>query len=228
MLKAIFIFIGAPGSGKGTIAKFCVERLDFFQLSTGDLFRKHIAEQTLLGQRIDNVIKAGKLVDDATTTEMVTNWFEKESEKYLSVILDGYPRTKIQAELFDKFMKENHPGVDVHVVKFEVLVEEIIARLNSRVICKNKNCQKIYSTRTNSFKISTDSMKCKVCGADVVHRKDDAPEVVRNRLEVYSKHENVLLEFYKEIGQPVVGLDVNCPPEKVFDKFKKAFSIEGE
>ena len=228
LLRKIFIFIGAPGSGKGTIAKLCVDRFGFFQLSTGDLFRKHIAEQTSLGRQIDNDIKAGKLVSDVVTTEMVTSWFTSQSEKYHSVILDGFPRTRMQAELFDRFMKESYKSVSVYIVNFEVAVKEIVDRLGSRIVCSNKDCQKIYSTRGKDFIGSLDGMICKECGARLVQRRDDRPEVVLNRFETYREHEKLLLGFYKEIGQSITLLDASFSPEEIFDNFKRIFDIEGE
>src|SRR5438105_2140053 len=98
----IFIFLGPPGSGKGSVSRLCIKDLGWVQLSTGNLCRKHIAKQTEIGKEIDFAIKSGKLVSDDLITNMVLEWFQKDFDDSHTVILDGYPRTIMQAQAFTK------------------------------------------------------------------------------------------------------------------------------
>ena len=101
-IDRVILFIGPPGSGKGTLSQKCVQKLGWQQISTGDLCRRHIAKQTEIGKSIDFAIKSGKLVSDGLISQMVFDWFRQENIESDVVILDGYPRTVNQAKDFDE------------------------------------------------------------------------------------------------------------------------------
>ena len=107
--KTIFSLFGAPGSGKGTLAEKCAQNLDFNVLSTGNLCRKHIADKTELGEKLQKYIDTGKLVPDNIITVIVKGWLKENTKDNKAIILDGYPRTKKQAELLLDILKEAFP-----------------------------------------------------------------------------------------------------------------------
>jgi len=213
----IYSFLGPPGSGKGTLARFCGEKLGIKTLSTGDLCRKHIALSTELGKKIKDCIADGHLISDQLITDMVKGWLKEVDLSKDSIILDGYPRTQMQAELFLSFLHENHPDVLFVVISFEIPAEEIINRLEQRLVCKNKACQAIYSAavppRTSGV--------CDHCHSDLVRRADDKQEVVRERLKGYPAHRDALLDFYRSAHVSIETLDVaGLVPAQVFGSFR--------
>ena len=223
VLKNIFVFIGPPGSGKGSLAGLCVDQLGFRQLSTGNLFRKHISEQTELGRQIDFVIKSGKLVDDSIVAKLVEDWLIEMSKTSTSIVLDGYPRTTTQARFLNIFLSKQFPYVKQNVIKLEISDEEIIKRLSSRAICKK--CQAVYSLAEGSLQRPKDGQICDKCGDQLFQRPDDDPEAIKMRLIVYHKHEQKILDFYKEIDREVIKLDVGRSLESIFKDFMHMFSL---
>ena len=221
MVKKIFIFIGAPGSGKGSLAHKCTADFDCVQLSTGNLFRKHISEETELGRQIDLTLKSGRLVDDDIVTKMVEQWFETVARTSSQVILDGFPRTQYQAEIFDKFLKESFGSLLPQIVKLNISDEEVIRRLSGRLICNNKECQAVYSAVKGSSLAPKRYMTCDKCSSALISRKDDDPEAIKKRLGLYHRHDTELLDFYKRLGYPIINLSVERPLADTFDEFKR-------
>ena len=115
--RTIYSFFGPPGSGKGTLAQKLVSRNNFQMLSTGNLCRQHVAQETAFGKMLDGYVKQGHLIPDALVTDMVIDWITTQSDKESPIILDGFPRTKGQAELFLAFVKQT-PDVDFSVISF--------------------------------------------------------------------------------------------------------------
>ena len=109
--KKIIVFLGAPGSGKGALSRLCIESFGWKQLSTGNLCRKHVSEGTALGQQIDFALKSGTLVSDDVIIAMGREWIEQEIEGAEGLILDGFPRTVVQATGFLKFFDEKYAHV---------------------------------------------------------------------------------------------------------------------
>jgi adenylate kinase family enzyme len=130
----VFIFIGPPGAGKGSLSTLCVRRFGWVQISTGNLCRKHIAEQTKIGKEIDLIIKSGKLINDDLINTMVFEWFNEHAGRSSGIIFDGYPRTVAQAEAFGAMLNEMFPAVRVHVVLFELADDVVVDRLCSRYV----------------------------------------------------------------------------------------------
>ena len=203
----LFSFFGPPGSGKGTLAQLLEKKHGFEVLSTGNLCRREIAQGTELGKTIDSLLKNGQLIPDELISSLVLSWLEERSDNSF-VVLDGFPRTRAQAELF----KEQFT-----VVFFEISRETIIKRLSSRRTCSNKDCQAVYSLVSAPPKIEG---KCDICGSAVTSRLDDEPAVISQRLAVYKQHEAALLDYYSSRGFKVIQLNVEgIDPNEVLEKF---------
>lgn len=221
----VLVFLGAPGAGKGTVSERCVQELGFVQLSTGNLCRMHIADQTEIGKQIDLIIKSGRLVPDSLIVDMVADWFAKQAGKDSTIVLDGFPRTIAQAEALKKLFETTFPMVRLSVVKLEISDKTVIDRLCSRVVCENKACQAVYSLAQGSSLAPAKAGVCNLCGGALIVRPDDAEESIRKRLQVYHQHENALLDFYASIGQSIINLNVEKPLEEVFSDFKDVMGL---
>ena len=192
----IIIMLGAPGTGKGTVAGILQEKKGFKQISTGDIFRKNIKEQTELGKIADSYISKGNLVPDDITVELVKSVLDNEDiEK--GIILDGFPRTVLQAEALDKMLKEQERQVDM-VINLITPKEEIIERIVNRRICSNPECKAIYNLVLNPPK--KDGI-CDKCGSTLIQRKDDNEETVELRLKNYFEITSPLIEYYTKQGK---------------------------
>jgi adenylate kinase len=222
----VFVFVGPPGSGKGSISSLCIKNLGWVQLSTGNLCRKHIANQTETGKEIDFAIKSGKLVSDSLITNMVLEWFQKDFDESHTVILDGYPRTIMQAQAFAELFEERLFKSNLHVVRFVLSDEMIMARLSNRLVCENKDCQAVYSEKQETDLSPRYVMKCDFCDGRIGRREDDDKDAVAERLRVYHRHEQDLLDFYQKAGQVVHNVSVEKPLKEVFDDFKALVGLE--
>lgn len=188
------VFLGAPGAGKGTQAAVVAEKLGFFHLATGDLFRKAIASGEDLGKQVKSYLEKGQLVPDKVTVAMVLNRIG-QLKGVAGVILDGFPRTLAQAEALDKALKTTGGKVD-RVVYLAVPEAELVKRLSDRWVCRV--CQATY---TGADK--TASAQCRKCGGELYQRNDDAPETVQKRLAVYFKETAPLTDYYRRAGSLV-------------------------
>jgi adenylate kinase len=191
MMKAI-IFLGPPGAGKGTHAKEISSILNIPHISTGDIFRDAIKNQTELGMKVKEFLDSGKLVPDELVWEVVKDRLNVEDCKN-GFILDGFPRTILQAELLDKYLKEKN--ADLKVIYLDASDDLVIKRLSSRRVCKN--CGAIYNL------ISMPPKKegiCDICGGELFQRSDDYPDVIKKRLETYYKETQPLIDYYKNRG----------------------------
>ncbi len=219
--RTLYVFIGPPGSGKGTLSQKCVQELEWEQISTGNLCRKHIEEQTPIGKEIDFAIKSGKLVDDSLITKMVFDWFAQLPQKGNSIILDGYPRTVAQAETFNEFVSSVTFPFDVKVIKFTLDDTTLIERLGRRFICRNKECQTAYAVFPGSKLAPKKEAICDRCGSSIGRRKDDMPEAIKERLKGYHQHEKELIDCLKKAGHTVYEFSTNKPIKDLFYEFKE-------
>jgi adenylate kinase len=215
----VFIFIGPPGAGKGSLATLCVKYFDWLQISTGNLCRKHIAEQTKIGKEIDLIIKSGKLINDDLVDSMVFDWFNENADKASGIIFDGYPRTVAQAQAFDAMLKAMFPAVCIKVVLFHLIDDVVVNRLCSRYVCQNKECQAVYSLSPHSDLAPVETMVCDLCSGALGRRDDDNEIAVRKRLDIYHRHEQQLIEFYQDNGTEIIDLDASIPLREVFEQF---------
>lgn len=220
MKNSIFIFFGAPGAGKGSLSKLCVNEFGWTQLSTGNLCRKHIEDQTEIGKKIDFDIKSGKLISDSLISEMVEDWLISLPENH-QIILDGYPRTLVQAKYMHELLSNKLSHIDLKIIKLDVSEQTIISRLINRLVCSNKKCQAVYSNLKNSSLVSKDLMSCDACSSLLIRRSDDNEEVIKERLEIYNKNEEDLLNFYKSLGLNLIRLDVDKSINEIFEDFRK-------
>lgn len=215
--KMIFTFLSAPGAGKGTLAQRCAEKLNFLVLSTGDLFRQHTANNTTIGQELKKYMEAGQLVPDELVVKMVKEWLIARRESDRPIILDGFPRTGVQAQKLLEIIQRDMPEHNFRVVKLEIPQKEISQRLINRRVCPNKDCQAVYNTSMPEIS----NGKCLKCGADLILRKDDEPKVIADRFEVYDKHEKELINYYESEGLIIEILNVSKKnPDQIFEEFK--------
>jgi adenylate kinase len=203
-----FIIFGPPGAGKGTYASTLASELNIAKISTGDIIREEIKQDTDLGKRIVDFVKKGELVPDEIVIEILKRHIGKPSGKN-GFILDGYPRTLEQAEALDSIEK-----IDA-VVRLVVPEWVIIERLSNRRTCKN--CGAIYNVKYLKPKREG---ACDACGGELCQREDDKPEVVRERLRVYEVQTQPLINYYT--GKiPFVIIEcrsVDIPPETIVKK----------
>lgn len=215
--RVIFSFFGPPGSGKGTVAQQCREELDIKVLSTGDLCRKHVAMGTRFGKMLDQYLRAGQLIPDELITEMVQDWLLQETTATSTIILDGFPRTAKQAEMFLSFLKKHPEPSSFAVVFFSISDEEIVRRLSNRLVCSNKDCQAVYSL---SGKRSVRENQCDICGSPLVRRADDREDVIRERLKLYPNYRENLLAYYKQAAVVIKDFPVaDLTAKQVFGRF---------
>ena len=180
------ILLGAPGAGKGTQATKISDKYGLPHISTGDIFRENIKNQTEIGLLAKSYIDKGQLVPDEVTCKIVENRIAKpDCEK--GYMLDGFPRTIVQAEALDKITK-----IDL-VINIDVDFSLIMDRICGRRVCKD--CGESYHVSTlNGVTI------CSRCGGELSQRKDDNPETIQSRLDVYEKQTSPLIEYYTKKG----------------------------
>ncbi len=184
---------GAPGAGKGTQAKFLVEKYGIPQISTGDMLRAAIVEKTAMGMEAKRYMDAGELVPDSTIIGIIEERLAKE-DCQKGFILDGFPRTLAQAEALDELLEKQGKKID-KVLSFEVPDELIIKRIAGRRVCPK--CGASYHVEFNSPKAEG---ICDACGSELIIRKDDNKETVKNRLSNYHSQTAPLVDFYKNKG----------------------------
>lgn len=223
--KDIYLFVGPPGSGKGTLSHRCCKEFDWKQISTGDLCRRHLAEGTEIGKQIDFAVKSGKLVSDMLIVSMVKDWLETSIDGVSAVVLDGVPRTVAQAKALQELVQIDLTNVKLYVVRLCIDDSAIIRRLCDRCICQNKSCQAVYSVTPGALLAPKKPMICDKCSSPLGHRKDDAEETVRERLKIYHKHEDDLIRFYRDQGQMINELHVDKPVEGIFSNFKRLMEL---
>jgi len=183
------VLLGAPGSGKGTQAKYLVERYKIPQISTGDLLRNAVTAGTELGRKAKEFMDAGQLVPDALVLGMIRERLS-ESDVKPGFILDGFPRNQAQAEALDKLLTEMQQPIDLALL-IDVDYDVLMQRLTGRLTCIS--CGAVFNIYTNPPSLDDE---CDVCGGDLHHRADDNEETIGNRLRVYDAQTRPLIEYY--------------------------------
>ncbi|MBQ1328081.1 MAG: adenylate kinase [Eubacterium sp.] len=202
------IMLGAPGAGKGTQAKMIASKYGIPHISTGDIFRANIKNGTELGNKAKTYMDKGELVPDELVVDLIMDRF-KADDCVKGYVLDGFPRTIPQAEALDKALAANGEKVD-YAINVDVPDENIVNRMSGRRACVN--CGATYHIVFNAPKTED---KCDHCGADLILRDDDKPETVLNRLDVYHKQTQPLIDYYDKAGI-VKNIDGTQDMDKVF------------
>jgi adenylate kinase len=187
------VLMGLPGAGKGTQAERIVEKYDIPHISTGDMFRAAMKEETELGLQAKSFIDKGELVPDEVTIGIVRERLGK-NDCQNGFLLDGFPRTVAQADALEGILSELSKQID-YVVNIEVNKDILMERLTGRRICKN--CGATYHLVFNPPAVQGE---CDKCGGELYQRADDNEETVANRLEVNLKQTEPLLNFYNDKG----------------------------
>lgn len=209
------IFLGPPGVGKGTQAQRLAAEEGVPQVSTGEILRHAVKQGTPLGKRAQGFMDAGKLVPDEVVIGIIR---ERVSgpECARGYILDGFPRTVVQAEALDQMLRKNGgPGID-HVVSFEVPHADLIRRLSGRRSCPA--CQAVYHLEHAPPKREG---RCDTCGGALVQRDDDKPETVEARLTVYERQTRPLIEYYEKRGL-LRRVDAAASIDQVYGRLRAA------
>ncbi len=212
----ILIFLGPPGSGKGTQAKRLTTEKGWPQLSTGDMLRANISKGTKLGMEAKSIMDAGSLVPDHVVVGMIEERI-KDPDCKPGFILDGFPRTIPQAESLDKMLAAKNLKVD-RAIEFAMDDEELVGRLSGRRTCPN--CSAMYHVKTQPTKV--DGI-CDKCGSKTIQRDDDKIEVITKRLAVYHNQTAPLVQFYSKQGK-LKSIDAALPMSDVTKNLSKALS----
>jgi len=191
--KLRVIFLGPPGSGKGTQASCLSEKFGIPQISTGDILREAVTNKTGLGIKAKEYMNKGELVPDEVIIGIIRDRVV-QTDCENGFILDGFPRTVVQAESFDEMTKEKNIPVDV-VLSLDVSEELVVRRLCGRMVCKE--CGNNYHTE---FNLPKKKGICSRCEGKLYHRPDDEEDVVRQRLKVYKETTEPLIDYYRQKG----------------------------
>ena len=184
------ILFGPPGVGKGVQAKVLIKEEALAYLSTGDAIRDEIRRRTPIGKRLEELTARGSFADDETVLDIVASRLDGKDFRF-GFIMDGFPRTVRQAEMFDRMLEARGRRVDVALF-LRASMETILARLSGRLVCRR--CGLSYHS---AFRRPRVDDVCDSCGGTVARRKDDDSEVLRRRLDIYTKETAPLEEYYR-------------------------------
>ena len=208
-MKKHIIFLGPPGAGKGTQAKKLEYEFGIKHISTGDLLRSEIRNNTELGRKVKEIMKAGKLVSDEIVLEIIKDYMSDD------LILngfsfDGFPRTVNQAVMLDKIVKKLNFNIDV-VIYVEIGEKTAIERISNRRMCSK--CGAVYHLIYNPPKVDN---VCDICGGSLYQRDDDKEEVIKDRYEVYMKQTFPLVKYYSD-NELLVNIDGTKVQDEIFN-----------
>ena len=209
------ILLGAPGAGKGTIAKLLTDYDGSVQISTGDILRAAVKEGTELGKEAKAYMDRGDLVPDSLIMRIMEERLQ-EDDCQKGFILDGFPRTIPQAEELKELLEKLNISLDM-VINLEVPKAVILDRLTTRRTCSNPDCQEIYNIKS---KPPTQDGKCEKCGFPVIQRDDETEEAILNRLETYNEKTAPLIGFYQKEG--LLRNIVSLESKETVEAIKKA------
>lgn len=207
------IFLGAPGSGKGSLSNVLIKQYGFKHISTGDLFRKTIATNGQYANELKTVLMSGQLVEDDLTNNIVKNEILELCKSDSDFILDGYPRNLNQAEFLSRIIKIDH------VINVEVDDDEIIKRITGRRTCPV--CKAIYNVY---YKKPQMEGICDFDGALLIQRNDDEKSIAQKRLEIFKRENKPLIEYYKK--QNILSDIENKDFDKAVAQLKKICNLK--
>ena len=209
------VLLGPPGAGKGTQARRLAESTGMNHLSTGDMLRNEVASGTDLGLMAKTFMDKGDLVPDSNIIAMIQNHIDNPA----GVLLDGFPRTVVQAEALDEALDKAGTPVD-RIVHMMVDTDELIRRLSNRAICTT--CQTPYNLESDP---PSQVGVCDKCGGTVIVRDDDKPQAVANRMKVYRELTAPVLGYYSSRGD-VAEIVATGTPDEVFEKLSLAIGTD--
>jgi len=212
------ILVGSPGAGKGTQAEILTKKLAIPHISTGDMFRKALKEQTPLGMEAKKYMDAGKLVPDSVTIGLVKERLA-QPDCQAGFLLDGFPRTVPQADALEETLQELGVKLD-GVINIDVDRQELLDRLTGRRVCSV--CGATYHVSSNPSKAGD---KCEKCQGELIQRSDDTEATVSNRLNVYDEQTAPLVEYYQKKGL-LLNINGSRPVEEVAQQILKALGSD--
>ncbi len=189
------VLLGAPGAGKGTVAKLLTDYDGSIQISTGDILRNAVKAGTELGKKAQGFMERGELVPDDLIMDIMEMRL-KEPDCAKGFLLDGFPRTIPQAEALKKLLEKLNISLDI-VVNLDVPTDVILDRLTTRRTCSNPDCQEIYNIKSKPPKADGTCFKC---GSPAIQRADETEEAITKRLATYNEKTAPLIDFYKKEG----------------------------
>lgn len=211
------VLLGPPGAGKGTQAAQIIEKYHIPHISTGDIFRENIKNETELGKKAQEYISKGQLVPDSLVIDIALDRLSKDDCRN-GFLLDGFPRTVQQAEALDKYLGNKDSKVE-YVLDIQVEKETLVDRLITRRVCRD--CGATYNIKGMPPKKEN---VCDKCGGELYQRADDNEETVNNRIDVYNTQTKPLLDYYEKAGN-IVHLDGEAGLTKLF---KSIVSVLGD
>lgn len=204
------IILGPPGAGKGSQATFIKEKYNIVHISTGDIFREHLRNETELGKQAQVYMNKGQLVPDELTIELVKDRLSQDDVKD-GFLLDGFPRNLDQAAALTDFLKSRNEDLDA-VVNLNVDKASLVDRITGRRMCKD--CKASFHIKNYPPKVEG---VCDHCGGELYQREDDKEETVLKRIGVYEAETDPLIDYYNQFGL-VLNIDGNQPLEEVRDQ----------
>lgn len=205
--QTVIILLGAPGSGKGTLAAELSKKKQLPHISTGDLFFQNVRNKTELGMQARSFLDKGQLVPDDLVLDIVYDRIS-QPDCAKGYILDGIPKNIAQVHELEDYLRNK---ASVIAIKLAVSDEVAIARLTGRMLCLK--CNHVWNKELSAPK---EAGKCDICGGELEQRSDDTPEAIKERLKVYNAQTQPLEKFYKEAGI-LKEIDATKPPEQVLE-----------
>jgi len=213
----IYILLGPPGAGKGTQAKKMVADYGIVHISTGDIFRENIKNETELGKEVKGILARGELVSDDLTNGIVFDRLSKD-DCANGFLLDGYPRNLVQARALDEWLEENDLKVD-HVLDIQADPDLLVERVSGRRVCPK--CGHSYHITNEPPKVEG---VCDVCGTNIIQRPDDKEETIKSRIDIYEKQTKPLVEYYENQGK-ILYFDGNKSIDEVYNDVKNSLEM---
>jgi len=215
------ILLGPPGAGKGTLAGYIKESLGILHISTGDILREEIKNNTDLGIEAKGFIDKGELVPDDLVIKLIEKVLTKESNRKLGYMLDGFPRNESQAKKLDEILKKINKPID-QALYLDSPLPIVIKRLTGRRVCRK--CGAVFHVTNRPPKKQN---ICDVCGGELYQREDDNEQTIKNRMEVYQNSTKPVVEFYKK-KNILRTLDGDQESESLHDDLLKALNEDGK
>lgn len=214
------ILLGPPGSGKGTQATFLKEKFKFYHISTGDLIRNEIANNTAIGKKLKEYSSKGLLVPDTLVIDILRNTIEDIYYHYnTSLLLDGFPRTTEQYKQLELILKDYDKKIK-YVFYFKIEENAVVKRLSGRRLCSK--CNIIYHLETKPSKLGD---LCEQCKEKLIQREDDKEATIRKRITEYNNKTTPLLKLYKDLNI-LVEVDATKKPEEIFQLISTTLNLK--